>query len=41
MSPVVALLRDTEIGLRLHQDSKMEEDEEDQRYIGAEKVDNG
>jgi DNA primase len=40
-SPVAALVRDTEIGLRLHQDSKMEQDEEDQRYIGAEKVDNG
>jgi hypothetical protein len=41
MSPVAALLRDTEIGLRLHQDSKMEQDEEDQRYTGAEKVENG
>jgi DNA primase len=41
MSPVAALLRDTEMGLRLHQDSKMELDEEDQRYIGAEKVENG
>ena len=40
-SPVAALLRDTEIGLRLHQDSKMEQDEEDQRYTGAEKVENG
>jgi DNA primase len=40
-SPVAALLRDTEMGLRLHQDSKMEHDEEDQRYIGAEKVENG
>jgi DNA primase len=40
-SPVAALLRDTEIGLRLHQDSKMERDEEDQRYMGAEKVENG
>jgi hypothetical protein len=41
MSPVAALLRDTEIGLRLHQDIKMEQDEEDQRYMGAEKVENG
>jgi DNA primase len=41
LSPVAALLRDTEIGLRLHQDSKMEQDEEDQRYMGAEKVENG
>jgi DNA primase len=41
MSPVATLLRDTEIGLRLHQDSKMEPDEEDERYIGAEKVENG
>ena len=41
VSPVAALLRDTEIGLRLHQDSKMEPEEEDQRYIGAEKVENG
>jgi hypothetical protein len=41
MSPVAALLRDTEMGLRLHQDSKIELDEEDQRYIGAEKVENG
>ena len=41
MSPVAALLRDTEIGLRLHQDSKVEPDEEDNRYIGAEKVENG
>ena len=40
MSPVAALLRDTEIGLRLHQDSKMEPDEGDDRYIGAEKVEN-
>jgi DNA primase len=40
-SPVAALLRDTEMGLRLHQDSKMEQDEEDQRYTGAEKVENG
>jgi hypothetical protein len=28
MSPVAALLRDTEIGLRLHQDSKIEEGDE-------------
>ena len=40
MSPVAALLRDTEIGLRLHQDSRMEPDEGDDRYIGAEKVEN-
>jgi len=40
-SPVTALLRDTEIGLRLHQDSRMEQDESDQRYIGAEKAENG
>lgn len=31
MSPVAVLLRDTEIGLRLHQESKMEQDEDDQR----------
>jgi hypothetical protein len=41
MSPVAALLRDTEIGLRLHQDSKMGEDEEGWRPIGEEKVENG
>jgi DNA primase len=41
VSPVAALVRDTKIGIRLHQDSKMEQDEEDQRYIGAEKADNG
>jgi len=41
VSPVAALLRDTEIGLRLHQDSRMEQDESDQRYIGAEKAENG
>ena len=43
MSPVAALLRDTEIGLRLHQDNKMKPEEEDQRYVDvdAEKVDNG
>jgi DNA primase len=41
MSPVAALLRDTEMGLRLHQDSKMEPDEEDERYLDAEKVENG
>jgi len=43
MSPVAALLRDTEIGLRLHQDSRMKPEEEDQRYVDvdAEKVDNG
>jgi len=41
MSPVATLLRDTEIGLRLHQDSRMEPDEEDQRYPSEEKVENG
>jgi DNA primase len=40
-SRVSAILDDMEIGLRLHQDSKMERDEEDQRYMGAEKVENG
>jgi hypothetical protein len=41
MSPVSALLRDTEIGLRLHQDSRVEPDEEDRRYSSEEKVENG
>ena len=41
MSPVAALLRDTEIGLRLHQDSRVEPDEEDRRYSSEEKVENG
>jgi DNA primase len=41
ISPVATLLRDTEIGLRLHQDSKMEPDDEDGRYVDAEKVENG
>jgi DNA primase len=40
MSPVAALVRDTEIGLRLHQEGRMEPDEDDDRYIGAEKVEN-
>ena len=40
-SRVSAILDDMKIGLRLHQERKMEQDEEDQRYIGAEKVENG
>jgi DNA primase len=40
-SRVSAILDDMEIGLRLHQDSKMEPDEEDERYLDAEKVENG
>jgi ATP-dependent exoDNAse (exonuclease V) beta subunit len=40
-SRVSAILENTEMGLRLHQDSKMEPDEEDERYVDAEKVENG
>jgi DNA primase len=40
-SRVSTILQNTEMGLRLHQDSKMEPEEEARRYVDAEKVENG